>query len=299
MRVLVTGAAGFLGSHLVERLVVDGHRVTAIDDLSGGRLANLTEARKHKGLHIHRFDITERDLRDVVVRESPEVVCHLAVRRSPDAVADALVNVAGTANLMQGCLAAGVERVILASDATAVYAPATRPVSERAGLGPLTAFGASKLAAEGYLESSGVPGVVLRFASLYGPRRLTGVVASFARSMARATPATVYGDGTAARDLLHVEDAVDAVLRCLGGKADGRRLNIGTGEAITVRRLHTELAALAGAPDAPEFAAARPGEVDRIAVDSGSARRALGWESTVALVDGLAETLEWHRAGKR
>lgn len=301
MRVLVTGAAGFFGSHLVERLVADGHRVTALDDLSTGRVANLTEARRHKGLQVHRFDITERDLRDVLVHESPEVVCHLAVRRSSDPVLDAAVNVAGTANLVQACQAAGVERVILASDATAVYAPAARAVSERAGVAPTTPFGASKLAAEAYLESSGLPAVVLRLAGLYGPRGQTGVVARFARALSRGTPGTVYGDGSAARDLLHVEDAVDAFLRCLGGKGDGRRLNVGTGSATTVRGLHTQLAALAGQPDAPVFAPPRAGEPHSIAVDSSSARRALGWESTVRLEDGLAETLAWHREhpGKR
>lgn len=299
MRVLVTGAAGFLGSHLSERLVADGHRVTAMDDLSSGRLANLAEARQHKGFFVHRFDITEDDLGDVITHEAPEVVCHLAARRSPDPVLDARVNVVGTANLMQACRRAGVERVVFASDATAVYAPAARPVSERAGVGPLTAFGASKAAGESFVESSGVPSVVLRFASLYGPRRQSGVVARFARSMSNGNPGTVYGDGATARDLLHVEDAVDAFLRCLGGKADRRRLNIGTGFATTVRSLHTQLASLAGVSDAPGFAPARAGEAAAVALDSGSARRALGWESAMPLEDGLAETLEWHRAQPR
>lgn len=297
MRVLITGAAGFLGSHLADRLVADGHRVVALDDLSTGRLANLKEAREHTGLYVHRFDITETDLRDVLVHEAPEVVCHLAARRSADPVGDARVNVGGTANLLQGCVAAGVERVIFASDATAVYAAASRPVSERAGIAPASAFGASKVAAEAYLESSGLPGVVLRLASLYGPRSRTGVVAHFARSLARATPGTVYGDGSVARDLLHVEDAVDAVLRCLGGKGDGRRLNIGTGIVTRVRELHTQLAALAGVPDAPSYAPGRQGESSWVGLDSGSARRALGWEPAVALADGLKETLDWHRVG--
>jgi UDP-glucose 4-epimerase len=203
--------------------------------------------------------------------------------------------VGGTVNLLHACRRAGVERLILASDATAVYAPAAQAVSERAGVAPLTPFGASKAAAETYAESFGVPAVVLRLASLYGPRRRTGVVARFTSSMVRGTPGTVYGDGTAARDLLHVEDAVDAFLRCLGGRADGRRLNVGTGVSTTVRALHSQLAALARVADAPSFAASRPGEPQHVALDSGSARRALGWEPSWRLEDGLAETVDWWR----
>ena len=295
MKVLVTGAAGFLGSHLTERLVADGHRVSAMDDLSSGRLANLSAARAHKGLQVHRFDITEDDLRDVLVHDAPEVIVHLAVRRSADAARDARVNVGGTVNLLQGCVAAGVERVLLASDATAVYAPSMKPISERAGLGPTTPFGASKVSAESYLEGFGLQGSVLRLGSVYGPRSRTGVVASFCSALARGKAGTIFGDGSATRDLLHVEDAVDAFLRCLGGKADGRRLNIGSGIATSVRSLHSLLAGLAGAPDAPAFAPDRPGEVASIALDSGSARRALGWEPAVRLEDGLAETLASHR----
>lgn len=298
MKILVSGAAGFLGSHLAERLVTDGHRVIAMDDLSSGRLANLSEARRHKGLSVHRFDITEEDLRDVLVHEAPEVVFHLAVRRTSDPVADARVNVGGTANLVQAAVRAGVDRVVVASDGAAVYAPADRPLSERAGLGPLTPFGASKVAAEAYAESSEVATVVLRLAGLYGPRSRSGVVARFCTSMAQGVPGTVYGDGSAARDLVHVEDAVDACLRCLGGRADGRRLNIGSGAATSVRALHTQLADLAGIADAPEFAPARAREVQHVALESGSARRALGWEPSWRLEDGLAETLEWHQSQK-
>jgi len=293
LRVLITGGAGFLGSHLAERLVADGHRVTAVDDLSTGRLGNLTEARKSKGLYVHRFDITEPGLRELIVREQPEVVCHLAARRSADPVRDAAVNVGGTVNLLEACIAGHVDRVLLASDGAAVYAPAAKPVTERAGVAPRSPYGASKVAAESYLQSYGIGGAVLRLGTLYGTRSNGGVVARFANALTHSATGTVFGDGSTRRDLVHVDDAVDAFLRCLGGKADGRRLNIGSGTSTSVRRLHTLVARAAGAPDAPNYAAPRPGEAPFVALDSSGARRLLGWETTVALADGLREVVEW------
>jgi UDP-glucose 4-epimerase len=287
LRVLVTGGCGFVGSHLVERLVADGHRVTAVDDLSTGRIRNLTAARRTKGLTTHTFDITEPDLRQLLVREAPEVVCHLAHRRSDDPVKDATVNVVGTANLVSACLEAGVERVLLASDAAAVYAPTSSRVTERAGVAPGTSYGASRVGGEACVQSSPVPSVVLRLAEVYGPRDRTGVVGELFRAAAGGKPGTVRGDR--AHDLLHVDDVVDAFLRCLGGKADGRRLNIGSGTGTTLRALHTRISALAGTPDAPDFAPAPDGPAP-VLLDSGSARRLLGWEASVSLDAGLART---------
>lgn len=293
MKVVVTGAAGFIGSHLVDRLVADGHRVTGLDDLSGGRLANLADARKTKGLSFHKFDLTERNLEDVLAREHPEVVFHLAALRSTDHQREAEVGVLGTANLLHACTRTEVQRVVFTSDATAVYAPARRAVSERAGLAPATAFGAAKAAAETFVESyqrrHGLRGVVLRLGTVYGPRQRRGVVAEMARAMAKGQPGTVYGDGSVARDLVHVDDVVDALLRCLGGKADGRRLNIGSGVATSMRSLHTMMATIAGVPDAPAYGPSRLGGLPAIALDSASARRALGWETTTTLAAGLED----------
>lgn len=291
MRVLVTGASGFLGSHLTERLVADGHRVTGLDDLSGSRLGNLAAARRTKGLSFHNFDITEPELTPLLVREAPEVVCHLAVSRTADPVRDALVNAAGTANLVTAAAAAGAERIVLASDAAAVYAPTKARVTERAGVAPVLPFGASKVAAESYVQSSPLASVVLRLGGVYGARSRRGVVAAFAQAATAGRAGTVTGTGPC--DLLHVDDAVDAFLRCLGGRADGRRLNIGTGSGISPRALHTRISGLAKAPDAPEFGPAAVGVLPPLLVDSGSARRALGWEPAVGLDAGLTRTLEW------
>jgi UDP-glucose 4-epimerase len=292
LRVLVTGACGFVGSHLTERLVADGHRVTALDDLSTGRLGNLAAARRTKGLSFHNFDITEPELRDLVTREAPEVVCHLASRRTADAVKDSAL-LPGTVNLLEACVAAGVERVVVASDAAAVYAPTRARITERAGVAPVTPYGAGKVAAETYVQSYPVSSVVLRLAEVYGPRSRTGVVAELMQSAVKGKPGTLRG--TAPHDLIHVDDAVDAFLRCLGGKADGRRFNIGSGTGTTPRALHTRISALVGIADAPEFAYATAG-IAPVLLDSGGARRALGWEPAVGLDAGLTRTWEWHQA---
>lgn len=309
MKLLVTGAAGFIGSHLVDRLVADGHQVTGLDDLSTGKLARLAAARTHRGFRFHRFDITTPELFDVVAKERPDVVCHLAaqgdVRNSvADPLHDARSNVLGTVNVLEACVRASVPRVVFASSGGTVYGePSSLPVTERAGVSPVSPVGAAKVAGETYLQAyrqlHGLAGVALRLGNVYGPRQdpggAAGVVAIFARALLDGTPTSVFGDGSSGRDYVYIDDVVDAFLRCLGGKGDGRRLNIGSGVATTVRALHTLVAEAAGAPDAPQFAPTRQGEVHEIALDSSAARRALGWEPAVGLADGLARTVDWIR----
>ncbi len=306
----MTGAAGFIGSHLVDRLLADGHSVTGLDDLSTGRLDNLADARATKGLSFSRFDITSDGLAFLVARDRPDVVCHLAaqldVRRSvADPLHDTRTNVLGTVNVLEACVRAEVPRVVFTSSGGTVYGePVSLPVSERAALAPASPYGAAKAAGEGYLAAygrlHGLAGVALRLGNVYGPRQdphgEAGVVAIFARALLAGAPTRIFGDGTSSRDYVHVDDVVDAVLRCLGGKGDGRRLNIGSGTATTVRELHRLVAASAGAPDAPTFAPARPGELQAIALDGSAARRTLGWEPAVGLSDGLAETVSWVRS---
>ncbi|MCW2501605.1 MAG: NAD-dependent epimerase/dehydratase [Frankiales bacterium] len=313
MRVLVTGAAGFIGSHLVDRLVADGHRVTGVDDLSTGKLANLADARRAKGFSFHRFDITSTDLLTLVARDRPDVVCHLAgqmdVRRSvADPLHDTRTNVLGTVNVLEACVRTGVPRVVFASSGGTVYGePPSVPVTERAALRPASPYGAAKAAAETYVAAyarlHGLRGVSLRLGNVYGPRQdphgEAGVVSIFAGALVAGRPTTVFGDGTSSRDYVYVEDVVDAFLRCLGGKGDGRRLNVGSGRATSVRALHALVAKAVGAPDAPEFAPPRSGELQAVALDSSAARRALGWEPAVTLEDGLARTVDWLRATRK
>lgn len=271
MKAVVTGAAGFLGSHLSERLAADGHRVVAVDDLSTGSLKNLRDARRHKGFAFQNLDAASPDLADLLHHERPEVLVVLTP------------GLAAGVNAIRS--ATGVLRVVLASTG-AVYG-GVPAATERVAVHPRSEPAAVAVSLEAHLEALlGSAGVALRLGTVYGPRD-RGPVGAVVRAVTQGRQATIPGSG--ALDLVHVDDAVDAFLRCLGGRAAGRRLNVGAGELTPVRALHTQLARLTRVADAPAFGPPL-GVVP--ALDSGAARRALGWEPAVSLESGLTRTLE-------
>lgn len=296
MRVLVTGAAGFLGSHLVDRLLADGAQVTGLDDLSSGRLDNLAEARRRRGLSFTRFDVASAGLPELVAHDRPEVVCHLAATRSPDPLVVTRTTVLGTVQLLQACTAAGVRKVVLGCGPEIYGTPRSLPVTERAGTAPTTASGAAQVGAlaalgtcRGRLETT-----ALVLGTVYGPRDRHGLVTACVRAALAGEPAPVVEDGC--RDLVHVDDAVDAFVRAAGEAADGRRLHVSTGRATPLLELHRRLAAVLAGSDAALAAIDGPGDPGALALDNGAARRALGWEPTTPLDDGLRATVAWARA---
>jgi UDP-glucose 4-epimerase len=312
-RVLVTGGAGFIGSNLTDRLLADGHEVTVVDDLSTGKLANLTRARRDPDLPLHfvRLDITSDALDSAVARARPEVVVHLAaqvdVRASvADPVADAMTNVVGTVNVLQACARHDVDKIVNVSSGGAIYGeplPEALPVDERHPAAPRSPYAAGKLAAEGYLATfealHGLRWTSLALANVYGPRQdptgEAGVVALFAAAMLRGDGVTIYGDGEQTRDFVFVGDVVEALVAALEA-GDGARLNIGTGAETSVNGMFALLAELTGHQGRPRYAPPRPGELGRIAVDASAAASSLGWKPKVSLREGVAETIEWLQA---
>ena len=313
MKALVTGAAGFIGSTLVDRLMADGHAVVGVDDLSTGLVANLAAAERRDRTGSGRFRLVETDivadeLGDIVGRAQPDVVFHLAahvdLRASVAAPQmDARTNVLGTINVAEACRDAGVRRIVYAASGGSRYGtPEWLPVAETAPTGPMSPYAAAKIAGELYLSAyaatCGLAPISLGLANVYGPRQdprgEAGVIALFSDAMTGGRPTAIYGDGEATRDYVFVGDVVDAFVRAAAAPLSTTGLfNVGTGRQTSVNEVHRMIAMAARCDDAPTYAPARPGEVPAIALDSGKARRVLGWVPTVGLAEGIGRTLEW------
>jgi UDP-glucose 4-epimerase len=308
MRSLVTGGAGFIGSNLVDALLARGDEVTVVDDLSTGRLVNLEPA-LGAGAELVEIDIRDGEaLSRLAGERKPERLYHLAaqidVRKSlADPFFDASINVGGTANVLEAARACGCQRVVSISTGGAIYGEGDGqriPLTEEAPIAPLSAYGQSKHAAEGYVtlfeRLYGVSGVSLRLGNVYGPRQdplgEAGVIAIFCGLLKEGGRPTVFGDGTQTRDYIYVGDVVAAAIAAGESEATGA-INIGTGKETNVLELVEALSALSDREDfEPEFAPARTGEVQRIAVDAGRAERELGWTAEMGLDDGLRVTLD-------
>jgi UDP-glucose 4-epimerase len=314
MRTLVTGAAGFIGSTLVDRLLEEGHQVTAVDNLSAGpRVANLESARRDKRPGRFTFvaaDVRHPELSDIVAGANPDVVFHLAaqvdVRRSvDDPLFDARNNVLGTINVLEASRRAQVPRVIFASSGGARYgAPATLPATEDTAVDPLSPYAAAKVAGELYMRAYagmyGLAPICLALANVYGPRQdphgEAGVVALFGSAMISGRPTTIYGDGSATRDYVYVDDVATAFLCAAETPVTTTgTFNIGTGVQTTVTDLHQLIAEVVGVSRAPDYGEARTGEVQASALDPTRAGRTLGWQPDTDLTEGIKRTVDWLR----
>ncbi|HTX62482.1 MAG TPA: GDP-mannose 4,6-dehydratase [Acidimicrobiales bacterium] len=309
MRTMVTGGAGFIGSTLVDRLLAEGHEVDVVDDLSSGSLANLADARAAGGraLTIHQLDVRLPETTDLLLRRRPEVVFHLAaqidVRVSvADPVFDADVNVLGSLRVLEGARAGGADRVVFAASGGTLYGepdPAELPVRESQPHRPLSPYGVAKKTVIDYLvayrELYALEFSALALGNVYGPRQdphgEAGVVAIFAEALAAGSPVTVFGDGEQTRDYVYVDDVVDAFARA-ATKGGGLVCNIGTGRETSVNELLGTMAALFRVDPEIRHAPARPGELQRSALDPTRAAIHLGWRPWTSLHEGCATVVE-------
>jgi UDP-glucose 4-epimerase len=304
---LVTGGAGFIGSHLCDRLLAEGHRVVGVDDLSTGRIANLSEARGYG----HEFTFFNMDIRadgllSLFERHQPEVVLHIAAQPAVSTsmeqpVFDASVNLMGSLNILECARRTGVRKVVYAASGGTLYGdPRKLPVKETAlGAGrPVSPYGISKKVVVEYLvfyeRYHGIEWTALALANVYGPRQdpkgEAGVIAIFSAAMLSGRAPTIFGDGNQSRDYVFVDDAVHAfALACDRGA--GRLVNIGTSVETSVNGLYRMLAEITGFTGEPAHGPPRPGDLRRSVLDIALAEEVLGWRPWTHLEDGLGETV--------
>lgn len=310
-KAMVTGGAGFVGSHVVDLLVDEGWEVLVVDDLSGGGLDGLAGARRRGKVSIHVTDVRSDDLSDVATRFGPSVVFHLAAQiKVPASVADPIhdadVNILGTLNVLQAARRCGARRVVFASSGGAVYGPRVRlPASERSARVPPTPYGISKKAVEEYFrwfaDTYGIEYVLLAPSNIYGPRQTAGteggVVAVFISTMLAGKRPTIFGDGNQTRDFVYVGDVADAFLRA-ATRGEGAFLNIASGLETSIAGLCDLIAGGLDSPLRPQFEAPRTGDVTRSVLDPSKAKAVLGWEAWTSLERGLAETIAWFKRAR-
>jgi UDP-glucose 4-epimerase len=307
MKILVTGGAGFIGSHIVHALVQRGDCPVVVDNLSTGNKDNL-----HEAAAFYQVDIRDaRRLNEIFSRERPEAVCHHAaqtdVRRAMgEPEYDADVNILGMINLLQCCVRHGTQKVVFAST-SAIYPESTAlPLDERHPVRPLSAYGLSKHVGEQYLafygEVFGLRHTIFRYGNVYGPRQdphgEAGVVAIFADQLLRQVQPTIFGDGTKTRDYLHVADVVSANLCALQGAGDGQLFNLGWGREITDAVVFETVRRAVGVEVKPLYGEKRPGELERIALNSAKAKSLLDWVPTIAFESGVTSTVASYRQRK-
>ena len=307
MKILVTGGAGFIGSHLVDRLVLEGHEVVVVDNLSTGKRKNLNRAAR-----FYKMDVQSSGLERVFRNERPSLAIHLAaqmdVRRSvADPIFDAQVNILGTVNLLEQAVKHGTRKVVFASSGGAVYGEQeVFPATELHPTRPLSPYGISKLSGEHYLYYyhcvSGIQYVSLRYSNVYGPRQdpegEAGVVAIFARKMLAGDQPLINGNGRQTRDFVFVEDVVEANLAAMGKDVHGT-FNVGTGSETSINELFRILMELTGSTCKELHGPAKKGEQARSVIDAMRLKQQLGWDPRTSIRDGLARTVEYFRGEVR
>jgi UDP-glucose 4-epimerase len=303
-KILVTGGAGFIGSHVVDRLVCEGHQVVVVDNLSTGFKENLNREAK-----FHKMDIRDEKIETLFKKEKFEFVNHHAaqmdVRRSTrEPEFDAEVNILGSLNLILNSVKYNVKKFIYASTGGAIYGEAEYlPVDEKHPVNPISQYGISKHTVEHYLylyrELYGFNYTALRYPNVFGPRQNpeineAGVNSIFINAMLKGKTPTIFGSGEQLRDYTYIDDIVEANMLAFE-KGNGEILNIGTGIGTSVNKIYKMLDKMLDFKEKPIYAAPRKGEIGRIYLDATKAKDVLGWEAKVSFEEGLKKTVEWWR----
>ena len=300
MRILVTGGAGYIVSHVAETLIGEGHAVAILHDLSSGQIANVPQ-----GATLYQCDIRGPQLQDVFDEVRPEIVSHhaaqISVRASIDEPRfDASVNVEGSLNVLEAAHNVGVRKILYASTGGALYGePQYLPCNEEHPIEPMCHYGVSKYTMELYLglykRLYGMDYTILRYPNVYGPRQdphgEAGVVAIFINQMLADKPVTIFGDGNQQRDFVYVGDIARASIAALT-EGSGEIVNLGSNIGTSVNQVFDILAAVTDYKREPNYAPARLGEVYQIYLTGERAKKLLGWEPTVSMLEGLQATVE-------
>lgn len=304
-RALVTGGAGFLGSHLVDRLVDDGWEVLVLDDLSSGKVSRLAGARRRGAVRVHQVDLREEALAGTVGRFFPDVVFHLAAQTSvaaslSDPRQDAGINIMGTVNLLEASSRADVKRFVFTSSVAVYGAEVDLPAREVSAPRPASPYGISKKVAEDYVRfwsrERGLEYTVIRPSNIYGPRQdpsgEAGVVAVFSRACLDRRRPTIFGSGTDTRDYVYVDDVADALMRA-AELGEGGTYNVGTGTETSTAEVFETVARHARFRGGAIHGPPRPGDVQRSVLDWSLARDELGWQPFTTFEEGIRWTVDW------
>jgi len=319
-KILVTGGAGFIGSHLVDRLIKKGHRVVVVDNLSNSKKDyNPPSASSHslrewvpnlnKKAKFYKIDIRNPEISQIFKKEKPEIIYHLAaqidVRKSTEnPVQDAKINILGTLNILENCKKNKVKKFIFSSSVGVYGEPKNLPVKENHPLNPFAPYPITKLAIEKYLnyfKTQGLDFVSLRYANIYGPRQPSeigegGVIAIFINKILKGERPTIFGRGNQTRDFLYVNDAVNAAVLALKAPS-GSIYNVGTNKEITINGLLKLIAKILNKNVKPIFQPLRQGEIIRSRIDFSKIKKELGWKPKYTLENGLKETINYFKNG--
>jgi UDP-glucose 4-epimerase len=298
-KILVTGGAGFIGSHLVDELIKNGARVVIIDNLSTGRKENINPRAV-----FYLLDASDSKIEKVFNKEKPDVVYHLAFNTNvPLSVQDPIFDsksITCSLNVFLNALKFNVKKVVMASSAFVYGNSNDLPFTENHKAQPVSPYAISKIASENYLrffnKNYGLPIVILRYSTVYGPRQVGGAMADYIRKISKGERAEMYGDGTMTRDYVYVGDVVKANMLALNVSdgCDEPIFNIGSARETSLKEVYLAIARLLNDSDnQPIYLPPRPGEMMRFAVAYGKAEKEIGWKPTVALEDGLARTMKY------